>query len=101
MCASVNSSHLSDEEYDSIKLLDKRVVASALGVSVRTAEGWANGRPGGPECIRVGGCVKWPLYRSRFLGHGCCGIGPDLQGALVGDRRSSANCVRRVFVTPP
>jgi len=65
MCASVNSSHLSDEEYDSIKLLDKRVVASALGVSVRTAEGWANGRPGGPECIRVGGCVKWPLTKIR------------------------------------
>ena len=40
------------------------------------------------------------LYRSRFLGHGCCRIGPDLQGALVGDRRSYANCVSRVFVTP-
>ncbi len=65
MCASVSSSHLSDEEYDSIKLLDKRVVASALGVSVRTAEGWANGRPGGPECIRVGGSVKWPLTKIR------------------------------------
>ena len=39
------------------------------------------------------------MYRSRFLGQGCCRIGPDLQGALVGDRRSYANCVRRVFVT--
>jgi hypothetical protein len=41
------------------------------------------------------------LYRSRFLGHGCCRIGPDLQGALVGDWRSYANGVRRAFVTTP
>lgn len=45
--------------------------------------------------------VRSTVYRSRFLGHGCCRIGPDLQGALVGDRRSYANCVRRVFVTTP
>jgi hypothetical protein len=39
------------------------------------------------------------VYRSRFLGHGCCCIGPDRQGALVGNRPSYAKCVRRVFVT--
>ena len=35
------------------------------------------------------------LHRSRFLGHGCCRIRPDLWVALFGDRRSCANGVRR------
>ncbi|HSA64550.1 MAG TPA: AIPR family protein [Nitrospira sp.] len=35
------------------------------------------------------------VYRSRFLGHGCCRIRPDLWVALFGDRRSCANGVRR------
>jgi|LNFM01.1.fsa_nt_gb predicted DNA-binding transcriptional regulator AlpA len=61
MCTAVRLNQLNDEEYNSIKLLDKRVVASVLGVSVRTVEGWANGRPGGPACLRIGRRVKWLL----------------------------------------
>jgi len=61
MCTAANSCPLNDEEWDSIKLLDKRVVAGALGVSTRTVEGWANGRPGGPTCVRIGRRVMWPL----------------------------------------
>lgn len=56
---------LTDEEYDSVKLVNKYVVASALDVSLRTVEGWVNGRKGGPPFIRVGRLVKWPLSNLR------------------------------------
>ena len=42
-----------------------------------------------------------PLYRSRFLGHGCCRIRPALWVATFGDRRSSANCGRRILRATP
>jgi hypothetical protein len=54
------------------------------------------------QCTEKMGVIgKNVLYRSRFLGHSCCRIGLDFQGASVGARRSYANCVRRVFVPTP
>lgn len=65
MCTATDSNSLSEEEFISIKLVTNGVVASAYGVSLRTVEGWASGRPGGPECIRIGRLVRWPLSNLR------------------------------------
>lgn len=62
-------------------------------------KGWITTRPGNISMTKREGKYLYNMYRARFLGHGCCRIGPDLQGALVGDQRSYANYVRRVFVT--
>mgnify|MGYP002478121708 CR=1 FL=1 len=56
---------LSDQDRDDIKLLDERVVASALGVSQRTVQGWRQKGCGGPPYIHIGTWVKYPLTALR------------------------------------
>lgn len=63
---------LSDQDRDDIKLLDERVVASALGVSQRTVQGWRQRGCDGPPYIHIGRRVKYPLsdLRDFIRSHG-------------------------------
>lgn len=54
-----------------------------------------------PELMVEQAKTYWGVYRSRFLGHGYSHIRPDLWVATVGDRRSSAKCVRRILRATP